>query len=70
MFVSVKFVVNLGALEPEIRAQVDDLAALLEQGNGKFRRDTMWQREKNNLCNLRKQVGLGFGRSGGFLDRG
>ncbi len=63
---AVKFLVNRGALEPEIRAQINDLAALLQQRNGEFRRDAVRQREKNDLRLFGEQGGVGLGEAEGF----
>ena len=53
----VVFPVNSGVFEPEIGAQVNHLAALLQERNGKFRGNAMRQGEKNDLrlpCNQRR----------------
>ena len=49
MVVPVKFLVSGGVLEPEIGAQINDLATQIEQGRGKFRRDAVRQGQENDL---------------------
>ena len=56
MVVRVKFLVNFRALEPEIRAQINDDAAGIEQRHGVFGGDAVRQREKNHVGLLREQL--------------
>src|SRR6266498_466796 len=60
MIVPVKLPVKGVVLEPKIGAQIDDLAAELEQGDGVLRGDTMGKREENDFGLFREQVGVGF----------
>src|ERR1051325_1646477 len=60
MIVAVELLIDSGALDPEIRAQINDLAAELEQRSGELRRDTVRQCQKNNLCRFSQQFGPGF----------
>jgi len=54
VIVRVEFLVNLGALEPEVGAEVDDDAASLHQRHGKLGGHPMRQREEDDLSLLRK----------------
>src|SRR5260370_29755500 len=54
MIITVKFLVNLRVLDSEICAKIDNACASLNYRFGKFRSESVRQREKNNLCNLRE----------------
>ena len=45
----VEFLVNGGALHPEIGAEIDDLATQLQQRHGKFRGDAVGQGQETRL---------------------
>jgi hypothetical protein len=54
MIVTVKFPVCLRILDSKVRAKINNARATLKQRFGKFRSESMRQREKNNLCHLRE----------------
>ena len=60
MVVRVELLVNSGALDAEIGAEIDDLAAGLQQGNGELRGDAVRQGQENDLRLLRQQFGVRF----------
>ena len=66
MVVRVKFLVNRRALEPEIGAQVNHLAARVEQRHGEFGGDAVRQRQKHHLRLLGEQFGLRLGEAQRF----
>ena len=63
MVVPIKFLVEFGALQPEIGAQVDHPAPLLQQRHRKFGRNSMRQRQEHQLRLLGEQVGFWFGEA-------
>ena len=52
--------VSRRAFEPEIRAQVNDLAAQFQQWRGEFRRHPVGQGQKNHLRRLGQQFRFGL----------
>ena len=56
MLVAVKFFVNIRAAEPEISAEINDAAALLEKRRRKLRRNSVRQRQENHF--RREPAGL------------
>ena len=54
MIFTVKFLVYLRVLDPEIRAKIDNARATLKQRLRKLRSESVRQRQKNNLCHLRE----------------
>src|SRR5262249_53578931 len=60
MLVAIEFVVFGGAFDAKISAQIDDLAAKLEQRNGKLRSHAMWQSQENDLRSFGQQLRVGF----------
>ena len=56
MIVTVKFLVTLRALQPEIRAQINHHAARVDQRHRELRRHAMRQRQEDNLRLLREQL--------------
>ena len=63
MFVRVKFLVDLRALEPEIGAQIDHDAARRDERNGVFRRDAVRQGEKNDVGLFGEKLGVRLGEA-------
>ena len=63
MVVRVKFLVDFRALEPEIRAEINDDAAGVQQRHGVFGGDAVRQRQKHHVGLLRQQLGLRLGEA-------
>ena len=64
--VRVKFLIDVGAPQAEIGAEVDDLAALLQEGDREFRGDAVGQGEEDEPDLLGEQGGVGLGEPDGF----
>ena len=60
MVVGVKVLIHGRALDAEIGAQVNDLAAELEQRHGEFGGDTVRQGQEHDLRLFGQQFGFGF----------
>src|SRR5688500_10150989 len=60
MIVRVEFFVDGGIFEPKIGAEVDHLATLLDERQGKFSGDTVRQREKDHLRLPGQEIGIRF----------
>src|SRR5512136_295887 len=60
MVVRVEVLVNFGAAQAEVGAEVNDRAACVEQGNRVFGRDAVRQSEENDVRLLRQQLGIWF----------
>ena len=56
MVVAVKLLVARRAFEPEVRAEINDLATQMEQGSGKLRRHAVRQRQENDLGRFGQQL--------------
>jgi hypothetical protein len=69
MVVAVEGLVGVGAFEPEIGAQINDLATEVKEGRGIFGGDAMRQGEENDLGGLGEQFGLGFAETQGVGER-
>ena len=63
MVVGVKVLIDRCALDAEIRAQVNDLAAELEQRHGEFRGNAVRQRQEHDLRLFGQQFGLGLAKA-------
>ena len=64
MRVSVKFLVNSRATQPEIRAEIYHFQPTLQQGARDFGRDTMRQRKERDLGSRgRDGIGIRLGKS-------
>src|SRR5438270_13711486 len=66
MFITVKFAVNVGVLDPKVGAEIQNARAGGKQRLGKFGSESVRQRQEDNCCSGRDCFRLEIGK----LERG